>query len=326
MSQEIPRGNTEKHEIFRSKSLTNSATTSFSSEIPIGEGWYRLQLCFNLGITAGSESGAITEGELSYIKGIRIITDRGETIINNVPARALWYINALKTGSLGVKDAIATGTATKRVYIDLWFADPLGLKMQDTLLNTGRYRSIQLDVQLGSIADLFTTVGTAVVATTLDLVVERVKGIYPPELNKGIFNQYNLLTPIDPSVQTYVDIERASNRSYKRLYVFTTNSATAGLPCSGALTANTLLDFTLESDQKIYWKNILARLLSADNKQSYQQEAARTGVFLIDLANDGSLASSLYSGNFSRLKLNWTNDTLSTSQVTVVSECIADLV
>jgi hypothetical protein len=323
----MPRGNLEQFEIARGLTLTNSATTRITTPFPLGEVWTRLLLRLNILLTLGTGAGAIAEGELRYLKSFRLSTDRGELLVNNVPGRLLYRIDSIKAGTPSVKDAIAAVTGTYRVPIMLWFWDPLANVPEDTLLNTARYSSLTLEVGLGAESDLLTTVGTATAATTLDIIVERERGRVPQQVAPQFFQEIGFRGPVDPTTIQNVDLERAANMAFKRLYPFATSGALVGVPFSGAVDDTVFSDLTVDVDSGNAVDRMLADILQRGNKQDYSLESRITGLTVLDLMKDGSIQSLLYSGDKSRLAVKWTNLTglPTTPQVTIGYEAIRPL-
>jgi hypothetical protein len=323
----MPRGNLEQFEVVRGATLTNSATTRITTPFPLGEVWTRMLLRVNLVLTIGTGTGAISEGELRYIKSIRISTDRGEMLVNNVPGRLLYRIDSIKAGTPAVKDAVAAATGTYRVPLVIWFWDPLANVPEDTLLNTARYSSLTVEVGLGAESDLLTTVGTATVATNLDIIIERERGRVPQPVAPQFFQEIGFRGPVDPTTLVSVDMERSANMAFKRLYPFATSGALVGVPFSGAVDDTIISDLTIDVDSGNAVDRMLSDIIQRGNKQDYSLETRITGLSILDLMKDGSIQSLLYSGDKSRLAVKWTNLTglPATPQVTIGYEAIRPL-
>lgn len=314
------RSNTELFEVGRGLALTQSAVTRFSREIPVGEPWIKLLMIFNHAVTIGTGTGPKTEGGHRIVRGITFRTDRGEVIADNAPGRALFRNDQIKARTAAPFDAIAASSSTFRAHIVLWLVDPL-MKVNpfDTMLDTSRYNAVTLEILLGSISDLYGTVGTASVVSTLDLYIERLKGRLPPlPAWKAIrFHQaYGIRVPVDPGSITEIELEKASDLAYKRLHVFGEGVNTvAGIPFSGDADSNILDEVTLDDGLASNpFTRALGRVVRSRNKQQYSLEAEVTGLLTLDVTGeDGSLNSSLYAGDKSRLAVEWTNGTLPAS-------------
>src|SRR3981081_2149510 len=107
---------------YRGTPLNLGSPNILGKDFPLGEGWFRLLMRFNIVLTVGSASGPVSEGELLIIKNIVFRTSAGE-ILCNLPGRGLWKIAVTKGNTLPRKDAIAAGTATYSVDMPLYFVD-----------------------------------------------------------------------------------------------------------------------------------------------------------------------------------------------------------
>lgn len=307
------RGNTEIKEVFRGQTLTGGAITRFSTQFPLGEGWYRMALRFNHTLTVGTGTTPLSENNLRLVRSISLKSDRSEYVYNTVPGRAIYRWDQLLRGSAALSTTIAASNGTYSTLLNLWFVDPLAIKPEDTIFNTARYSAVTLEIGLGTITDVLGVPGTATIASTVDCYVERTKGPLPQQVRPLLFMEYGVRTPVDPSTISTVDVERASNLAYKRWQYFTCNTTTVvGVPFSGDASDAILSDVTVDHDGGRPFETILHNVLNAINKQDYALETAVVGQGITDFAKDGSLNSQLYSGDKSRLRLLWTNGTLGT--------------
>jgi hypothetical protein len=233
------------------------------------------------------------------------VTDRGENLYNNVPARLIYRMDAIKAGTPASKDAIAAASATYRVLLNMWFVDPLLNVPEDTILNTARYSSLTLEIGIGAMADLFTTVGTATEVPTCDIYVARQKGRLPQQISPQFFQEVGYRGPVDPNATLFIDMERAANLAYKRLHIFSSSGAAAvlapGTPFSGAADSTVLNDGTTDVDAGNPVDRVILDIIQRLNRQDYSLEATPAGWYHLDLCQDGSINASLYSGDKSRL-------------------------
>jgi hypothetical protein len=318
----------EQIEVFRGQTINNGGTTYFGKEFALGEGWIGLHGIFNIALTIGSGSGAISEGELQIIKGITLKTDKGEILANNAPGRLLHYLSAIKQKVVPVKDAIAASTATYRVPFDIWFSDKrLGTKEKHTtVLDTSRYSQIQMIVNFGTIADLLTVPGSASIAVTLDMYYSRFKGKVP--FKTLMYNTIGVFPPEDPTSQQYVDLERSANLAYKNLLVFASTGSTSGVPFSGTPSDAVISDMDLEATERFEIQNNLWQFLQRRGQAENGLTSIPAGWSFLSWVNGSrSNRTALPSGGQSRLKVAWRNGSLpSTPQVTVGYEGLRPLV
>lgn len=310
--------NLEFLEVFRRKVLANSATSNIPDKFPMGEGWVNLILRFELTVVIGTGTGAISEGELQFIKGISISTDKGDRPYTNVPARFLYRFDSLIVGAPAAKNAIAAADGVYVVEIPVWFYNPKLARPYDTILDTSRFKNINLGVQLGSVADLFTSVGNSAVSTTLTCYVRKTRQpLQAHELPRFMIEMGHRAS-VNPANAQEIDLEIAANLAYMQVMLFTANSATTGVPFSGTANGAVISEFTLETSRGNLFDRVLADVINKENKQDYGLESVITGMYICDLVRDGDPDTALYAGPdlLSRLKMKWTNDTLSTSGVT----------
>lgn len=290
---------------FRAEPLVPGQNVK-GKDFPLGEGWYRLMLRFNFALTVGTGTTPITEGELLIIKNVLLRTSRGEVIVN-LPGRALYKIAATKGHTLPRKDAVAAATATYSVDIPIYFVDDELKRPEDSILDTGSYSSITLELTMGTIADLLGTVGTATVVQTLDLEIERTKGMLPPQAKPVFYVQYAGMPPVDASVLTTIDLERSPDMAYKRLYAHASSNGTAGILFSGqnADDVQNLESITDQSGDIV--RQRIHEMIQNQNKNDYELETVLVGITVFDFVRDGSINSALYPGDRSRLFYSWTN-------------------
>lgn len=304
----------------------NGAQTTFGKDFPMGEGWYKMVLDFAITVTIGTGTGAISEGELAFIKNVMLKTDRGE-ILCNLPGRALYKIATYRTSSAPNKDAIAAASATYHVYLPILFVDEKMVRMEDTILDTSRYNSVTLQVTLGSVADLFTTVGTSSVTATLDVEVARSLGPLPPAAKPHFHVSYDYRQPVDASISTEIDLERSADMSVKRYYVHSCTGGTAGVPFSGVNSDAVQNQVIIKDQNRFIEKDRVHRMIQNENKDEAWLENPIVGLEVFNFVRDGSITSALATGAKSVLKYSWSNQAGVAANyiVTVAAEMVRNL-
>lgn len=293
--------------VINGSALNIGGRTTFGQrEFPLGEGWYKMKLRFNLVVVIGTGTTPITEGELIFLKNILLKTDRGE-ILCNLPGRALYKINNHKTGQVSRKDAIAAASGTYRVDLAIYFCDYNLVRPEDTILDTSRYNAIQLDVQVGTIADLFTTVGTATVTATLDCEIERSKGILPDNAMPIFHVSYDQSQPVDANTLTYIDIERSTDLALKRVYVHASSGSSAGVTWGGQNADDVQNLESIRDQSGFIVQERIHEMIQNCNKEESPLDNVQAGVTVFDFVRDGSIHSSLHTGSKSKLQYVWTN-------------------
>lgn len=308
----------ETFNILRAEPLVGGGRTTLGKNFPLGEGWYSMTLRFNIALTVGTGAGAISEGELLFIKNILLRTGQGE-ILCNLPARALYRIAGFKSGTPPTKNAIAAATATYRVEVPIFFVDNALIRPEDTILDTGRYNSLSLEVTLGTVSDLLTTPGTAAVVTTLDAEILRTKGGLPVQALPQYHINYEVASPTDASTSTFVDLERSPDLAVKRLYVFECASGTAGVAFSGT-PADDVKDLESVVDQTGFIvQERIHEMIQGKNKIDYGLETIPAGWTVFDFVSDGSIYTSIITGDKSRLQFKWTNKTVAANDIVSIA-------
>jgi len=319
------RAPTEFIKILTGRVLNMGALNSVNEGFPIGEAWRRLILRIAYTETHGSGSGTIADAVYNCIKAITLKTSRGWVLYNNVPGRAFYVLDKMKLMTDPVYTVFAGASGTFYVYINLWFVDPMLARPEDTLLDTSLFNKIQLDILMGGVVDFMTTIGTDTLTATFDLYLERIRGLLPAKVKPKEYVEISCPAPVNPASATEINLERADNKAYKRLIINACNAAIAGTPFSGTLSNNTILQAGVDTDKGELINKIPWLVLVSEFKTQYEMETALVGWAGFDFTRDRSKMSALLSGVFSRLRIFWDNDTLSTSQVSAIVEALKQI-
>ena len=301
------RSSMYRQNVVRAKALSLNGPTQISAEFPLGPGYYRMDIRLNVALTIGTGAGVVAEGILNFLRQINLQTSLGEVVCRNVPARALFKLAIQKSRTVPRYNEIVAANGTYRINIPIFFADPTLQRPEDLVLNTSRYTSIVLDLVTGPLTDLLTAPGTASVVLTADVDVWRSKGRWPTDAPLVGVPFYGVMPVVDAAAQTYIDLERGPDLRYRRLLLQTVTGGTAGSPFVGA-NSDAIIDvLNLRDSDDNYVKDNIWAALQDDNKIAYASEAVPAGFAFVDFIRDGSVLSSLYSGDKSMLKLEWTN-------------------
>ncbi len=326
------RGHIQNFNVFTSKALTMGGITPFSSEFPLGEGWLAMWLHFVFTLTNTTGTTPIAESELSIIKNILFMTDK-DGISFNVPARALWYLNYLLSGTIGNKTAASATAGTFKVTLPLIFSNPRNVNPSDTILDTRRYQKVDLIVTMGTIADWLGTPGDGAITCALTVELQRTYGVLQ---TRPIAYPFVAFYPqVNPANATKIDLEKSKDLGLLLLLLHSANSVTSGTPFSGTSANTTLADISLEDNEGFIHKSRPIQLIQDVAKQQFQLETynhtagaalnALTGWHPLYLSSEGSLMGAYPTGDKSRLEVNWTNGALSTSGVTALIQGIRQL-
>lgn len=313
-------------EVFRGAVLRLSNPNIFSKEIPLEGYLAKAILRLNFVLTNTTGTGAKPEGELQIVKKVSFTTNKGDTPFDGAPGRLLYRVDEKKNGTPSVKDAASVTAGTFRVDLVLNFIDPLSANPYETILNLRNFESAGLELIMGSISDWLTTPGDAALTVTADCYFEVVDELPAGVVEPRVYQVVGVQPPVDPSGQTYIPLETSDDLLYKRLYLFTTNGATAGVTHTGTANGSVISELNFETTKGFIVKPMVADILNRRNKQDYRLETRVTGEYIIDMIKDGNIRRALPSGFYkSKLRINWTNDTLSTSQVSLGYEGVRDL-
>ena len=292
--------------VLNGSALTVNGRAIFVNEFPLGEGWLSMNLRIGIVFVVGTGITPIAEGELLFIKNILLKTNRGETLCN-LNGRALYKIAAMKAGTLPRKDAIAAASATYYVDLPIFFIDDKMLVPTDTILDTKRYNAITLDVTLGTVADLLTTVGTSSVTATLDLDIKRYKGTLPEEAEPIFHITYDVAPVVDANNATAINLPRSGDLAFKRLYAHECTGGSSGVPFAGA-NADVVKSKESVSDQMGFIvKQRTHEMIQNSNKLTSGLETVLAGVTVFDFVPDGSINTALATTGRSKLDFEWTN-------------------
>jgi len=291
---------------FRTQPLTSGGPSSLGKDFPLGEGWYQLMLRFNIVVVIGTGAGPVAEGELLVIKNVALRNSAGEVIVN-LPGRALYKIAHIKGGTAPRKDAIAAASATYSVDLPIWFVDDKMVIPEDTILDTSRYSSISLEIQMGTVADLFTAPGTATATFNLDTEIERSKGLLPAKARPHFHPQYSFAQPQDAFTQTFIDLDRSPDLAYKRLFAHASATGTPGGIFTGANADDVQALESIVDQSGDIVRERFHEMIQNQNKRVYSLETVLAGITVFDFVRDGSINSALYPGDRSRLQYKWTN-------------------
>jgi hypothetical protein len=331
----------ERHNLLRAAPLSAGNRAIFSKELPVGEGYHSLHLRFNFNVTIGTGAGPVIDGLYKAIRNIFLRTDRGE-ILANCPGKFWYFLNLARYGAAPRSTVLAAATATYSCNLVIPFTDHRTMVPNDTILDTSRYSSLNLEISMGTLADLFTAPGTATMVMTLDMDVIKTRGLLPVEGKPRFHIAYDQRQPVDASVTTSIDMETSPDLAYKRLYLASVTSGVAGLPFYGTFADTVIDNFTVFDQSSDIVRSQDFRMLQNDNAMRYGWSIGDTpatpsfpilnptgflGLAVVSFVGESkSINSSLYSGDKANLALRWINATApALSIVTLGTESVREL-
>lgn len=319
------RGNTERVNYVSAQAMNVGGATAFSKEFRLGHGWRVMWLHIAVAFTVGTGTTALSDALLRLVKKLFFKTDRQELICNE-PGRAMWYIAAYILGTRPQITTFAAASATYDVYIPILFCDPTMTRPEDTILDTSRYQALDFEVTLGTVADLLGTVGTSSYTATIDIDVERTYGAVHPKAKPHYFVAYDHRPPQDASVNPNVELEKSTDLSIKRLFLFTGDTGTAGIPWSGNANDTYPTKTNIQDQERFIEKDRKHAFVQALNKNYASLETQLAGVEIYDFVMDGSITSALSTGDKSSLQLQLTQSGAAAASImTVTTESVRAL-
>lgn len=297
---------TETVNVVNQSNLNTGGRTVFNRDFPLGEGWFKMMLRIKIGVVIGTGSGAITDSFQHIVSNILLRTDAGETLVN-LPARALQKIAHMRNGYAPNVDTIAAASADYYIDIPIMFTDDSLIRPNDTILDTGRYNSVTLDITMGTVADLFSTVGSATITAAIDIEIERTKTVLPDEAMPVMVISQEFVPPIDAANQTYVDLERSTDLSYKRIFAHACADGSTGSPLSGTNADDVQNLESLQDQAGFIVQERVHEMIQNQNKNDYALASSLAGITIFDFVTDGSINSTVWSGDKSKLQYRFTN-------------------
>jgi hypothetical protein len=302
--------------VFTAQALTKGNPITLQDKFPKGIGYYMMLLGFHITFTNTTGTTPKAQGLLNFFKNINFKSDK-EGVIVNGNGMTLWERAHKICGSLSHQSTLAATAGTYDTYLPIHFAVPSMRRPEDLMIDAGRTTQFDLSITCGDIADLLGTPGDAVITgVTCDCNLVCTIGPVNDSTRPRAVPYMNIVGPIDPAVQQFLDIERNVDLAVQDLTVFTCNSVTAGQPASGTLADTVLTSLQFEDNFSIPFRSIPFVSLTVKNKLDYQYETKKTGIAIIDFTQDGSIHSSYPTGNKARAQITWVNGALSTSAIT----------
>ena len=324
----MPRDINQTQLLTNQALVLGGAPNTFGQNFPIGRGWYKTRIRIGITLTIGTGAGAITEGELLFIKNIFMKTDKNE-ILCNLNGRALYKYLQKINHTLSRKDNVAAASATYYVYLTIPHARRMDENRPlDTILDTARYKGITLQITVGTVSDLLTAPGTATITSAIDAEIVHTSEILPENAQPILYRSLVAISPVVPTVQQFIDIDRARDLAITAIMLATSNLAAAGVAFTGANSDAIIADFDVRDQDRFYQQTRLWEFHQSENKEEYSIEAQQVGSTIVDFAKDGSIFSSIYTGNKSMFRYQWRNKggVIATDQVSLMYDGVRQLV
>jgi len=259
-----------------------------------GESWERLRLVLHNTVTIGTGDVAIPLGGFQMLKGINLRTSRNEHPVS-IPGMGLYYLNLFDKKIKPFYDVIAKANGEYLAAIDIPFVFNFMSYADDLLLQTKRYSHLELELALGTIADLYGTPGTASVVPTFDIILSRSKNPFLEEKKEAKKFEATAfirkLAPFNPVTQPYILIESAQDLALFGFIAVAHSGATAGVSFSGT-PADILDSLTFKDPLLTYIQSApLSHFKAERQKYMGNSGAVLTGIYLHLFSEDGSILS-----------------------------------
>lgn len=293
-------------------------------DIPLDKrGWAfgLVEILFTL--VVGTGTGAKSEGELLLTKNLAFETDIDKES-HNAPGRAFYRYGQFAQSVAGTKDAIAAANGDYRVQYPIFWADLLSKAPHETMFDARRYDQAQLRVQLGTVADLLTTPGTAAISAA-SCTITALKTNFDLSSNWAprFYRYFKGLAAVNHT-DLAQKIRRVADLRLRRLFYLLAQSATAGVPFSGTPVDTGVTNVKFDIGSNYEMNAIPRRQLSDDNNRYYKLIGGRpTGWHMLDFMPEGDSDESLilHPGAVTKADFLWETDDATATTVNTLMDC-----
>jgi len=236
------------------------------------------------------------EGLFSLINGLQLVGNGNENI-KQIPGNKIWIDNVIATGKSGKKNIVtADGTdQVSYVYGIINLSIPNSVRAIDTILNTGVFQSLDLNIDWGSSASL----GTGITVTDAKLTVYS-NQLVNYKRNDGETIKYYEETSLAEEV-TATTNEMTINLPIQKLY----RSLSVVAMVDGKRSDAVIKGLKLKSGTTVIidWDAEALRVFN-DFNYGIENDEDLKGVHVIDFAERGRLSDMLDTiNNFNTLEL-----------------------
>jgi hypothetical protein len=278
--------------------------------LPIGELWERIHLTFHYAITHGTGAGIVLNGQFGIIKGVNLKSDKNEVMYDNVPGLGLYPLTWRQNRIEPPSDIIVAATATYDATVELPFGFSWLTRPEDFYINSRRYKTVELTITLGTIADLLLHPGTDTLITTVDIsLVRSTANLWAPNdrsMNLSLPHKipYVKHMPVlDPTAVAYWDLE-SNDEFYITDFIMSSGQTTGvpGVPYSGA-PSDTIDGVTFKDNIHTFLDAVPFKFFTT-LRQKYLG-ADLPGAYVYSFIPNGSYKEAYKTKNKSSLQLSW---------------------
>jgi hypothetical protein len=308
--------------------LANATARPFSIYPLNGMGLRKLRLTI-CGVTSVGAADPITWGLYQWIKGISLKTSKGEPIYNMVPGMALYKMNQYFDKCSPYHTPVLAAAGTYYAVVDLPLVHPYLRRPEDTILDTGRYDDLTLDIATGTIADVLVTPGANTLTCTIGIELIGDRGPIPtvkPEDSSAAKKGkpgYHFYCRTYPMLHADVATEwmLESDDQLGLLGFMLYNHGASGLPFIGSVAApaNDHVTAVYLEDVNRTWLTNVQTLSFQQARQElcdYNRHGAdlvspvlRLGEYPYMFVKDGFMGEMYNPGSKAGTRLHWTNAT-----------------
>lgn len=309
--------------LFSGQILPQGGTYPLRTEFPVGGEIYNtIRLIFHNAVTvAGGETpptSPIVRGGYNLLRNIIFRSARGEEFIVS-PGMGLHRLNWMLNGVEPVYDTItapaAGATVTHDTIIDLPFSHRMLARKEDLAVHTARYSHVELDLSLGTVADLFAVIEQASLVTSLDIVLFRNKsGLYAS--GEPLAAPYIKHYPQYEVGHGYLDVESAYDLSMMGFIAFVQDMITTGIgACYNPVVGVPYSGVPSDTVNYFTFRDNLQRYVDFKTLDSFREERAQygtidhadmaegVGVYPYFFAREGSIYNGYWTGEKSEIRL-----------------------
>ena len=313
-----------KRKVFENLALKIGDTTVFSNDITLTKkGWFVALLELAITLTVGTGTGAIAEAELIFFKNLRLSSDLDkESHVG--PARAFFNYAKYVKEIIPPKDAFAAASATYKVSVPLFYADPLSMAPLQTILDCGRYNALELAITTGTVADLLTTPGTATVTAVATLTAIETQDDLPDEFSPAFYPVFKTLAAVNHT-DLIAKIGRLPDQRLRRILYMLATSSTAGVPFSGTPVDLGITGVSIDNGKGFDFRDLSRTQIQNDNQTDFKLRS--TGFYMLDYMSSGDLNDSaiMHPGLRSKCDMTWLTDTGTATTVNVLTDSVQEL-
>jgi hypothetical protein len=318
----------EKRTILAGEPLANSTSRLFNNFPLNGMGLHCIRLHLQ-GITSAGAADPITWGLYQWIKGISLRTGAGETMYNTVPGMALYKFNQMLNHSAPYHTPILAAAGTYYAVLDLPLVYPFLKRPEDTVLDTGRYDDLSLEIATGAVGDtlvtpaantLTCTLGIELIGTKSTLKTDKIQDTNAAKKGKPVFHTYVRTYPMQHAdISTEFQPESDDDLGIFGFLLY--NHGASGIPWIGSVATpanDHVTAVTFEDAERVWINQALPGTFQELRQQlcPYDRHGAdlvsptlRLGEYPHMWVKQGHLGEMYSPGKKALSRLHWTNAT-----------------